>query len=285
MDIITDKRCEACFLKTYQRLYEKFDVEINQRQTFNNWLHKTFEEYQHLSMPEIQRLLNYKFCEMLNIPDPFEEEKRRSNDTALTLYEEWKPRVLSADNSFDLALRLSIAGNIMDYGASNDFDIHTTIQLVLAAPFAIDDSAILKYKLCSAKRILYLADNAGEIVFDKLFIETCLSGKQVFFAVKDAPVLNDATIKEAREVGIDKLVTVISNGFDAPSTILSRCSKEFLEIYHSADLIISKGQGNYEGLMYENDPRIFFLLMAKCDVIAEKLNVTKGSFIVYHLNE
>jgi hypothetical protein len=262
-----------------------FDVDPAQRQTFHNFFQQTVKSFQHLTSPEIQRILNNEFCRLVKVDDLFAKEKAQSNAIALALYDEWKPKVLASNNPFDLALRLSIAGNIMDYGANNSFDLQQTVQKVLQATFAIDHSKLLYNKIKKAQNILYLGDNAGEIVFDKLFIETCLTNKQIYFAVKDVPTLNDVTIKEAKEVGIDKLTTVISNGFDAPSTVLSKCSKEFLEIYHSADLIISKGQGNYEGLMDEKDPRIFFLLMAKCDVIAEKLNVEKGSFIVYHQNE
>lgn len=279
-----DERCKSCFLNTYQRLFEKFNVGIAQRQKFISFYQETIIKHKNLSSPEIQRELNKEFCRIINVKDPFKEEKANSNHIALELYKAWKPKVLSSVNPFDLALRLSIAGNIMDYGANNSFDVHETINKVLKTSFAIDHSELLKNKIKKAKRILYLGDNAGEIVFDKLFIETIMH-HEVFYAVKGAPVLNDVTMTDAKEVGMDVVADVISNGFNAPSTVLNKCSKEFLEVYNMADLIISKGQGNYEGLMYENDPRIFFLLMAKCDVIAEKLNVTKGSFVVYHPKE
>ena len=128
---------------------------------------------------------------------------------------------------------------------------------------------------------MYLGDNAGEIVFDKLLIET-IGNKNVTYVVRSAPILNDVTINDAKEVGIDNVAEVISSGYDAPSTVLSKSGTTFLNKYLSADLIISKGQGNLEGLLYENDPRIFFILMAKCDVIAETLKVNKGSFLVYN---
>ncbi len=232
--------------------------------------------------PEIQRDLNQRFLEMIGIKDPFAEEKRSSNSAALSLYEEWKPRIISDEDPFDMALRLAIAGNIMDYGASGTFDIHSTINKVLATHFAIDHSFRLKRKIEKAGTILYLGDNAGEIVFDKLFIETIGHGN-VTYVVRDAPILNDVTINDAKEVGIDNVAEVISSGYDAPSTVLHKSGPQFLERFRSADLIISKGQGNLEGLLYENDPRIFFLLMAKCDVIAETLKVNKGSFLVYNM--
>lgn len=277
----TDERCRDCLLSTYQRLFEKFAVKIEDRQKFILFYQQTFRDYNFLSSPEIQRDLSNEFCRIIGVTDPFEEEKASSNAIALELYKRWKPEVSSSLNPFDLALRLSIAGNIMDYGANNSFDIIETINKVLKATFPIDHSSLLINNIRKAKRILYLGDNAGEIVFDKLFIET-LMHPEVFFAVKSAPILNDVTMIDAKAVGMDSVAQVISNGFDAPSTLLNKCSKEFLEIFHSADLIISKGQGNYEGLMKTKDSRIFFLLMTKCDVMAEKLNVEKGSYIVYN---
>jgi damage-control phosphatase, subfamily I len=279
--VTVDERCKSCFLNTYQRLLEKFHVGIAQHETFISFFQETLLHNRHLSSPEIQRKLNKEFCQIIHNNDPFKEEKAVSNQIAKDLYNEWKPKVLSSVNPFDMALRFSIAGNIMDYGANNDFDIYKTINAVLKAPFAIDHSTLLRNKIRKAKRILYLGDNAGEIVFDKLFIEI-LMHHEVSYAVKNAPILNDVTMTDAKEVGMDLVADVISNGFDAPSTILNKCSKEFLEVYHAADLIISKGQGNFEGLMNENDPRIFFLLMVKCEVIAEMLHVEKGSFVVYH---
>ncbi len=281
IQVTVDLRCNSCFFNTYQRLLDKFNVGIAQRQKFKSSFQEIIDKNKHLSSPEIQRKLNRGFCRIIKVNDPFKEEKVRSNNIALELYKDWKPKVLSADNPFDLALRLSIAGNIMDYGANNSFNVYETIDAVLKASFAIDYSALLKNKINKAKKILYLGDNAGEIVFDKLFIETIMK-PEVFYAVKGAPILNDVTLADAKEVEMDLVADVISNGFDAPSTVLNKCSKEFHEIYNSADLIISKGQGNFEGLMKENDPRIFFLLMVKCDVIAEMLDVEKGSFIVYN---
>ncbi len=276
-----DERCVKCFFKTYQRLFEKFNISEDLRQKFIISFNDIINKYKHLTSPEIQRELNSEFCKMINIINPFEEEKLNSNKIATNLYLEWKPKVLSSENPFDLALRLAIAGNIMDYGAHNSFDINKTIDDVLKVNFAIDNSNLLRNKIKEARKILYLGDNAGEIVFDKLLIETIMH-PEVTYAFKNAPILNDVTQDDIENVKMDLVADVISNGFDAPSTVLNKCSKEFLEVYNSADLIISKGQGNFEGLMKENDSRIFFLLIAKCDVIAEILNVKKGSFVIYN---
>ena len=281
---IIDERCIVCIRKTYSRLFEKYNVTESQQRVFLAFFEHIIQGEYSKSTPEIQRNLSKTLCRLINVDDPFKEEKEESNRVALELYDEWKPRVLSAENPFDLALRLTLAGNIMDYGASTSFDIHKTIEAVLQSSFAIDKSEQLKQKLRSAKSVLYLGDNAGEIVFDKLFIEIMKHGN-VTYAVKGGAALNDATVDDAVQIGMHSTASVISNGYDAPSTVLERCSDEFLSVYNSADLIISKGQGNLEGLLTENDPRIYFLLMVKCDLIAEMLGVAKGDFVVHNFSE
>lgn len=279
-----DERCKRCILKTYQRLLTKFDADIAEKEKFIAFYSKVINTQKLLSTPEIHRELNNAFCRIINVANPFGEEKSRSNALALALYKEWKPKVLASSEAFDLALRLAIAGNIMDYGAFDSFDVNQTINSVMKADFAIDHSQLLNDRIKKARHILYLGDNAGEIVFDKLFIET-LGHDSLTYVVKGAPVLNDVTILDATEVRMDAVADVISNGFDAPSTILQKSSSQFLAKYNSADLIISKGQGNLEGLLHENDHRIFFLLMVKCNLMAEVLGVQKGSFVVYHSNK
>lgn len=275
-----DEKCKNCFLRTYHRLFNKFNVGQTRQADFDIFFNDIFKR-EDLIRPEIQRQLNQQFCSSVGVTDPFADEKRESNRIALELYKEWKNRVIYSENPFDLALRLSIAGNIMDYGAFNDFDLHKTIMQVISQEITMDDSILLKKRIGEAKLILYLGDNAGEIVFDRLFIET-MAHSQVVYAVKSAPVLNDVTMEDAIETGMDHAARVISNGYDAPSTYVDKCSDEFREIYRKADLIISKGQGNLEGLITMNDPRIFFILMVKCDVIAEILNVKRGSIVVFN---
>lgn len=274
-------QCVNCFESTYARLGEKFNCSPNQMLLFNTRAKEVFVKFKEGSSPEIQRELNALFCLLMDNNDPFLEEKRRSNHIASELYKTWKPKVLRSQNPFDLALRLSVAGNIMDYGANRTFDISQTIEEVLAAEFSIDDTLLLKEAVNRAKHILFLGDNAGEIVFDKLFIETMMH-PNVTYVVRGKPILNDVTMADALAVEMDKVADVIANGYDAPSTVLGKCNNTFLTQFKNADLIISKGQGNLEGLIDENDSRIFFLLMAKCDVIAKRLNVEKGSFIVYN---
>jgi uncharacterized protein with ATP-grasp and redox domains len=125
--------------------------------------------------------------------------------------------------------------------------------------------------------ILYLADNAGETVFDRVLIEHL--DRPVTYVVKAAPIINDATFEDAVAAGIDRIAEIIDNGSNAPGTLLDQCSEAFLESFHQAELIIAKGQANYESLSREPAP-IFFLLQAKCRVIARDLGVATGDIIL-----
>lgn len=276
---IIDKRCIQCFLRTYNRLFDKFNVDEHKRNSFLNFFNEAWSKNEFLPAPRIQQLLNKEFGQIVGETDPFESEKKENNAVALELYSKIKPEVQASAEPFVMALKLAIAGNVMDYGAHSSFDINATIQKALNTEFAIDHSAELKDRIESAENILYLGDNAGEIVFDRLFIET-ISHKNLTFAVRGRPILNDVTIEDAVFTGMDKVASVISNGAGNPSTVLADCSKDFIDAFNKADLIISKGQGNLEGLINQFDSRIFFLLMTKCDVISDRLNVKKGSFLV-----
>lgn len=278
---LKDPRCVDCFRRSYFRLFKKYKVSEILQTNFLKRFDEIIKDADKLSSPEIQRELTKEFRNLIGVEDPFLEEKKASNVQALKIFERWESVVFEEVDSFKTTLRLAIAGNIMDYGAADHFDIDSVIIKVLHADFAIDHSCLLKEKIEEAKNILYLGDNAGEIVFDRLFIKSNMSDK-VTYVVKGGPVLNDVTLRDADEVKMRRNADVITNGYDAPSTVLEKCSPEFIEHYNKADLIISKGQGNLEGLINEKDPRIFFLLMVKCDVIAELLGVEKESFVVYN---
>ena len=279
MDV--DGRCMDCMFRTFERLMDRFQLNETDRQRFFQFYNVTMAKGMGLTMPQIHRELNREFFRITKIEDPYVDEKLKSNLIASRIYDDWRLKVIKSEDPFHMALRLSIAGNIMDYGPNAVFDIQQTIEHVMQSQFAIDHSSELKARLKNAKRVLYLGDNTGEIVFDKLFIEMIMHDN-LAYVVRGSAVLNDATLQDAEQIGMDQVADVITSGYDAASTVLKESSQEFLDMYQSADVIISKGQGNLEGLIEEQDPRIFYLLMVKCDVIAEMLNVPTGSFVVYN---
>jgi uncharacterized protein with ATP-grasp and redox domains len=279
-EIILDYRCFFCFARAFERMLEKETFSPEVKKQFAGEMFGLFNNVKNdFSIPSLSRELNVLLKRNSNNPDPYKEVKKQSNDLVLAMYPELKNMVFNSADQFDSALRLAIAGNIIDFGISNDFDLQLTINKVLNSDFAIDDSLQLKQALSEAKTVLYLGDNCGEMVFDKLFIETIMHSNMIY-AVRGASVINDATLDDARYVGIDIVADIISNGYDAPSTILEHCSDEFMDVFNRADVIISKGQGNLEGLLGKTGKEVYFLLMVKCDVIADALGVKKGDFVV-----
>ena len=227
--------------------------------------------------PETARLIYSVVREVTGVKDPFREYKEKSIDNALSIFDKLKSVIRSSEDPLRMAVKIAIAGNVVDPGANPDFDLEREMNEVLERELSIDHSESFRRSIERAETILYLGDNAGETVFDRLLIETI--GKETVYAVRDAPVINDATIEDAWQSGIGKIAKVISSGCDAPGTILKRCSSEFLEIFKKAKVIVSKGQGNLESLSGENGP-IFFLLKVKCPVIARHLGTEIGSMIL-----
>ncbi len=218
--------------------------------------------------------------EVSGVSDPFKPLKDKYNKKAIEYCKKYETSIKNDINPLDKAMRLAIAGNIIDFGPTHDFDVDKKIEEVFHAEFPIDDSTKLFEEIKKAKSILYLGDNTGEIVFDRLFLEV-IDHKNVTFAVRHSPVLNDATMEDALFVGIDKVVSkVITNGDNAPGTLLNCVSDEFLDYFNSADLIISKGQGNFEGLSHITNKNIFFLLTVKCKLIADEIGVQYGDCII-----
>ncbi|HKL32339.1 MAG TPA: ARMT1-like domain-containing protein [Tangfeifania sp.] len=275
--------CLICQVKALEKRVEKYEIPAQKRNRLVSELLKKIAviNLEKSYSPEITSYILNILKDSSEIADPYLPEKMEGNREMLERYKEFREMIQQSENPFNTALRLAVAGNIIDFGPTHIFDVTGTIEKVLVTDFAIDHSEKLQQEIRSAGTILYLGDNSGEIVLDKLFLET-LNHPDVWFAVREQPVLNDVTRREAEEVGIGNVARIISNGDDAPSTLLHRVSDKFRQMYQKADLIISKGMGNYEGLMFENDPRLFFLLMVKCDVIGRKIGASKGDFIVKH---
>ena len=234
-----------------------------------------------LSPPAIAQQVHRIVRKITGVSDPYLEIKERFNRLALEMVPELRQKVAASSDPIATAVRLAIAGNIIDFGVNstvNEDMVAQTIARSLTDP--VDLAAVQDFKdaVAQAETILYLADNAGEIVFDRLLIEQ-LPREKVTLAVRGAPILNDVLRADAEMVGLTDLVEVIDNGTDAPGTILELCSEAFRKRFEAADLIISKGQGNFETLN-DSDRDIFFLLRPKCAVLAGHLNCELGTQVV-----
>ena len=234
-----------------------------------------------LSPPEMARGIFDIIEKHTGEKDLYAEIKKSSNRYIMGMEDELRGIIAQSTDSFLIGLHLAIAGNIIDFGAKHNFSdelIHKEIDAALNVQ--LNEQSVDKFRqlVGEAEKILYLGDNAGEIVFDKLFIEQ-LPREKVIFAVRGTHIINDALLEDAENVGLTKIVNVISNGSGMPGTVLRHCSEEFRKVFSEADLIISKGQGNYETLS-ERDENIVFLLKIKCDVVAKDLNANLGDFIL-----
>ncbi len=211
------------------------------------------------------------------VADPYGAVKRECIREAQSFYPAVKEMVAGADDKLLAAVKAAIAGNVIDFGVSTDFDMRSRVNELMRQDLAINHLAELKRRLAEARTVLYLADNAGETVFDRILIEGL--DRPVQYAVRGGPIINDATIEDAVLSGLNGVARLVSSGCTTPGTIPALCSEGFEKSLRSAELIISKGQGNYEGLSEERLP-VFFLLTAKCDAVARDLRVERGDLVL-----
>ncbi len=230
------------------------------------------------SPPAMGQLIHRIIRELTGDVDPYRQVKSFSNQLALRLLPMLKKRTAASDDPFAAAARVAIAGNIIDFARNHDLNEHTILEAIessFAAPLCRNNLSVFRDECSRAENILYLGDNAGEIVFDRLLMEM-IGPEKITFAVRGHPTLNDATRADAEAGGISEMVRVIDNGTDVPGTILEQCSPAFREVFDEAGLIIAKGQGNYETLsnMKRN---IFFLFKVKCPVVSRLTGLELGS--------
>jgi uncharacterized protein with ATP-grasp and redox domains len=273
------KDCIQCHRRNIVKLVEKHKKSDPEKNEILKHLNQTIDNNLQCSNVFLSTIVHRQASQLLHSDDFYQQEKDWANRLLLAKYDKWQQVVKQSKSPLQAALKLAIIGNIIDYGAhSVPEDIEQYINDKFKASLTLDHSRQLFEAIPKAKSILYLADNAGEIIFDKLLIET-INHPNVTVAVRGKAIINDVTLREAQSIGLPNISKVISNGFDAPSTLLNYCSEEFKIAFQSADLIISKGQGNYEGLIEMDDPRLYFLLTAKCDYIAKLLKVKKGDLV------
>ena len=223
----------------------------------------------------IHRLIREKLGQ-----DPFKKVKNAYNTLAMGLYAELKTRIRRSVDPLWTAARLAVSGNVIDFGIYTSIDIESSILRSFEEHIAVDDYEMFREDLERSEEILYLLDNAGEIVFDRLLIEELAAmGKKVRAVVKGSAVLNDVTAEDARQTGLQDVCEVIDNGSDAIGTILEWASPEFRAHYAGAELVISKGQGNFETLT-GNGKKTYFLFQSKCDVVSKELGLSPGSMLL-----
>jgi len=219
----------------------------------------------------------------LNLSDPLETIKQQSIEKATELLPYIYKMIDKSDDKLFASIKASVAGNVIDFGAKEQFCLTNEVLSIFEKDFAINHYDILSQQILKADTILVLGDNSGENVFDKVLLQTIKNlypSKELFYATRGKPIINDITTKEAYQVGIDAYATIVDSGVDTPGLDLSRASDEFKKLFFEIPLIIAKGMGNYECLEQLCDERIFFLFKVKCNVVASSIDKEIGDIVL-----
>ncbi|PJJ26579.1 damage-control phosphatase ARMT1 family protein [Lacrimispora celerecrescens] len=238
----------------------------------------------HETTPEIIGEIFDMIKRHTNNPDPYKETRNYYNTLFMKMLPEFERKIEQAENSFMLAIRYAIVGNIIDFNPIHNTlleDIYDCFEKMEQLELAINDSHALMKDISNAGTLLYLGDNCGEICMDKILLKKIKEQNpnvKLFFGVRGKPVVNDSISEDAYSVGIDEYAEVVDNGDGSLGTVLNRTSPAFKEVYNNADIVIAKGQANYECLSEENK-NIYFLLMTKCEVIAKDIGVEEKKMI------
>lgn len=278
--------CKACNIAQAEKVCAVLGLEEIERERLTA-LVKSYLEKADMAKttPQIMGHICGILAEATGCDDPYGELKAYYNSELLHALPELEALVEAAADPFDTALKLAISGNLIDFAAKHTFaleELYEKLRAVSQNALAIDDSAALRQSLAAARSLLYLGDNCGEIALDKLFIRRLrllYPQLQVTFGVRGRPAVNDVTLQDAAAVKMEEVATVLSNGDTSLGTVVECTSPAFQAAFADADVIISKGQGNYESLLGNEKAELYFLFMAKCEIVAEPLGVPLKSIV------
>lgn len=282
----TTYECIPCAINQGISVAKSLDISDKNKKALLQELLKFLSKlnFTHITPPELAKYVYDIVDNYIDVKDPFYEIKNYYNTKMLEIEDDLRKFVNKQDNFSDV-VKFVISGNIIDFGAKHDLtekEIFNTIDNIEHKKLAIDDSKKLRKSLKKAKTLFYIGDNCGEIVFDKIFIEYILKNynlDKIYFGVRGGPIINDITEEDAKKVGIDKYAEILDTGVKAPGVILKNLKEDYQEKLFKADTVIAKGQGNFESLSEMDRENVFFLFMAKCSVIAEKLGVNVKSLL------
>ncbi|MCK5055372.1 MAG: DUF89 family protein [Candidatus Aminicenantes bacterium] len=281
--MLSDNNCVGCVLNQVIRVCEYTGVDQDKKDLiFKKALQKAGEiDYKKMSSPEFAEKIYRLFSDISGEKDPYKKLRKEQNDLILNKIDFFREKIRNSPDPLKKAAIYSLMGNIIDYGAVRLFDPDELFQRFDDVLLSIDDYAEFRRRLPGGKKLVIIGDNAGEAVFDRLFIEEIRRfnpAVTIVYGVRSAPAINDMLEEDARYIGLDKVAEVIKTGSTFAGTVISKSTEKFQNIYQSADIVISKGQGNFETLEAE-DRDILFMLKVKCDVVARCANLELGSLL------
>jgi len=284
----TSLMCMECNVSQVIKVSKLLNVSKEKQETAVKRIFKELSKVSYdKSNPEIMGEVTWKvMSEVFGNDNPYKEVKEIYNTLLMRMYSDLEQLINGSENKLDLALKMAVIGNVIDFAARHKFskvELLDRIKKVNEIDFAIDYRESLWKKLNTCKQLLYIGDNCGEIVLDKLFIQTIKEfypNIKVYFGVRGKPIINDVTFEDAEQVKMSEVATVISSGVAYPGTVLSKSSKEFNNIFNESEVVIAKGQGNYESLSDDKRKGLFLVLLAKCSYIANSIGVHKMDYII-----
>lgn len=275
--------CIGCIIAQSGRVCDAIHADESLRKRIISYVETTLQNANFtLSPPIIAAPLYEQIAILAQIDDLYEEQKQHASVQAKSYIPFLEETIQNSDDPLIAILKTAVVGNVIDLAAEVSFDLHEAIMSVFNMPFAHDDTKTLHAALTHTKTLLYIGDNAGEHIFDALairFLQKLYPHIAVTYLVRGNPIINDVTMSEAQEAGIDKVCTLMDSGVPTPGFVYSLASPEAKKIFDSADLIIAKGMGNYECMTPQQRQNICFLLKVKCSVVAASLNLKIGDIV------
>ena len=278
-----DEECVGCIINQSVRVADAIGAnqDLKDKLTLHvTTLSKDFSLKQ--NPPEIASYVYEDMAKIANKDDLYDEVKALSTKKALSFIPLLKEKLRNSDNKLLTATKIAVAGNVIDLAAQVEFCLEEELGKIFDTNFAYDDFDKLKQELEKASKVVILGDNVGEHIFDYIFIQTLQElypHVEFFYMVRGNPIINDVTMKEAKEAGFDKLCNLIDSGVNTPGFVYSRATVQSQQLFDSADLVIAKGMGNYECLSPSHRDKICFLLKVKCSVVANSLSMRLGDII------
>lgn len=274
----TYPECNGCVLQQFTAEMNLLNLDLDtQTRMVKEALVYLGEAQDSATAPELSGQLHSMLRDHIGDTDAYAESKINSHQIAMGYQNDLRNLIDKGPDKFEQGIKVSAAGNSVDVIHAREYHLWDEVESSITQDLLGGGFAAFKQKITEAPYLLYLADNVGETVFDKVFIETL--DIPVIYAVKGGPILNDATLEDAQAAGIDQIAEIVETGSRSPGTILDQCTDEFRKIFDEAPLVLAKGQGNYETLDDHGD-KIFFLLRLKCPLISREIGFPHGSLVL-----
>jgi hypothetical protein len=276
------RECYLCIYTQTLNLTKRLGLDEYKASEVLRGVAKIISKYPlNVTPPEIAAEVYDFISEITGISDPFKEAKKEAITEALKFKEILQTKLKNSQNPLLEACKIAVAGNVIDLGVNQTYDLDKEIESIFDIEFKHNNFNDLKEKLKSAKSIVYLGDNAGENVFDEILIKELRNfADKIYYFARGKPIINDITVNDLKGLEISDLAEVVNSGVDTPGFHLNRANERAKKLFFDADLVISKGMGNFECLFGECGREVFYLFKVKCNVVARACGADVGDYVL-----